>query len=108
MTRTGSEENADEITDQRAARGTSSRSGLDRLGAYRLYSIKEVAPVVRKTPKYLYRCIQSARDERLRKKYRIGRHTLRRLPVQHWFKVGCGWFIDEGDLVNQLSDFRAG
>jgi hypothetical protein len=81
---------------------------LERLSdRFRTYTLKEVATIVRKSSRHLYRCIRAAQDEGLRQKYGIGISSLRRLPVLHWFQNGGQWVIRESDLLAQLGPIRA-
>ena len=72
------------------------------LAGFRTYTLRDVATLLHKSPRYLRRCIASAQDENLRKTYGISMSTLRRMPVLHWFQQGGQWVIKESDLFAQL------
>jgi hypothetical protein len=72
------------------------------LARFRTYTLKDVAALVHKSPRYLHRCIRSAQDEKLRATYGISLSTLQRMPVLHWFRQGGQWVIKESDLLAQL------
>jgi hypothetical protein len=69
---------------------------------FRTYTLKDVAALLHKTPRYLYRCIRSAQDEKTRATYGISLRTLQSMPVLHWFRQGGQWVIRESDLFSQL------
>ena len=73
-----------------------------RLERYRRYTVDEVALIFNLSRHYFYQCVRAARDEKLRKKWRIPLATLRTLPVRDWFKQGRTWMINETDLLREL------